>query len=415
MTHFNLDLRISRLSNVRKARIVKASASLRQASMFRKAEDLLRRYEANVRELEAHYSKEFHDWGQSQGAVFTNPETGNTVRFTSLPSQEQSKHYQRWESGGYEDRGGPSKDHQTKRETKRLRDKARMKELKERIKELRPKFKEDKEEKTKPKSFRKRPKSKMSERSGLGEGDIGGKATSSIRNEYKGDKLMDALSKASYENLEIAQRAAEEAYHNPDGWVGQVHWISAMPEDALREFHSGVSKKLSDARGAKFADVVYRTGVDNGLEEEDALAILDFREDKPDYGRKLSNQELFNRFLNHPKTSQETKERMRKMDINEFMAMYNAILDDEDETELSMTKTSSLTLRGFQARIGSSILGEVRPVRKTAPLKAHQLLPSEKKAVIMAYQSGSTDMKRRVFAAIQESHTGKDVREQRRR
>jgi hypothetical protein len=65
------------------------------------------------------------------------------------------------------------------------------------------------------------------------------------------------------------------------------------------------------------------------LESEDADELAKFKGDKPGFGRKLTPNELMQKFL--AKAKPETKERMQGMAIDDFMVMYKAIMADEDE------------------------------------------------------------------------------------
>lgn len=104
--------------------------------------------------------------------------------------------------------------------------------------------------------------------------------------------------------------------------VGYTH-------ENVKKLHDEVAKRLR-----KISDHVYGKEVLNvankyDLEAEDADELRDFKGDKPGAGRKLPDAELMQKFMQ--KAKPETRERMKGMNIADFMAMYNAIMAEEDE------------------------------------------------------------------------------------
>lgn len=66
----------------------------------------------------------------------------------------------------------------------------------------------------------------------------------------------------------------------------------------------------------------------HSLKDGDADSVLDWKKKKPAAGKKLSDAQMLARFLAH--ASPETKERMKGMSPKDFMAVYNAIMEDEE-------------------------------------------------------------------------------------
>ena len=63
------------------------------------------------------------------------------------------------------------------------------------------------------------------------------------------------------------------------------------------------------------------------LGDDDAEELKDFKERKPSKGKPLTDQQLMQKFLRA--ASPETRERMKGMSVDDFKAMYDAIMDEE--------------------------------------------------------------------------------------
>ena len=304
---------------------------------FTSKDPALRR-RAVERVMTARYTEEFKEWANSQGDVFTNPDTGNKVRFNSLPSQSQKEVYRRYEGGEYEDKGGPAAGAGGGRgEDGGARDQgaddgggggggggahADRKEL------------------------RGKAKKGMDDKTGITEETLGGMFPVAKLADLEGDmgdRIKKGLMASSYQDLESLFTSAEYMAAHPDDDYTKNHWLTKivkLDNDEMKKFHKALGKKLQDAKGRKYNETVLGIANNNGLEGIDADAVWQFRKDKPARGKKLSPEELKQKFLQGSWADAETKERVREMSADDFMAMRNAIFDEEEE-ELAFAVAAS--------------------------------------------------------------------------
>lgn len=145
----------------------------------------------------------------------------------------------------------------------------------------------------------------------------------------------EQLKQATYEDLERMRKAAAYILDNWDSDFAQNHALIkhlGYDREGLKKLKKLLKRKLGDVNGRRYHDDVLEIANKYDLESEDADALYDWRVDKPARGRALTDQEKFNRFM--AKAKPETRERMRNMDLADFMVMYKSILKevlDEDE------------------------------------------------------------------------------------
>ena len=148
----------------------------------------------------------------------------------------------------------------------------------------------------------------------------------------------EQLKKAKYGDLEKMRRAAAWLADNWEDDRAKEHPLvknMGFDREGLQKLQKLMKRKLGDVNGRQYHQDVLDMSNKHDLESEDADALYDFRIDKPTRGRALSDQEKMSRFL--AKAKPETKERMQGMSVQDFMVMYNAILQEvlEDEEDLA--------------------------------------------------------------------------------
>ena len=137
----------------------------------------------------------------------------------------------------------------------------------------------------------------------------------------------------TYGTLKQLASNVQAAVDDPEGPYAQALAGSGYTPGELSKMHATIKSMLKGAEGRKYNQTVLDVANKYDLESEDADELYDFKDDKPGRGKKLTPQELMQKFL--AKAAPETKERMQGMAIDDFMAMYNAIMADEDEEELA--------------------------------------------------------------------------------
>jgi hypothetical protein len=339
------------------------------------------RRKAVARVMTARYTPEFKEWANGQGAVFTHPETNNQVRFNSLPSQSQKEVYRRYKGGEYQDRGGPAPGEGGGDDDGGDREQGAAGE-----------GGEERQEGGKKRQIRRRPKKKMEDAASISDEELSEMLPTDKLDALDGDKgnrIKDGFRNASYSDLESLFVSTEYMAENPEDDYSKNHWLmktAGLSPAEIKKLHKQLGKKLKDAKGSLYGEKVVEVAEGNDLEDKDAWAVQDFLEDKPTRGRKLSPQELFQRFLNHPKTSAETKERMKDMNLNEFMAMYNSIMDEDEEDELAFSGA------GRQA----SQKDDLRLFERPPGAKEAHLSQLGRKIVRMAFHSKDPEVRRKL-------------------
>lgn len=328
----------------------------------------------------ARYAEEFMQG--VEGQTFHNPETGNQVKFVSLPHTEQQKIYQQWaqaQQGAQAPQESEPKG-ETKPETQTPQPSGKHKDRKE---------------------LRAKPKAKMSDTVGVSE-ELTELLVPEGMSETSRETAKKALSEAKYELLEQLRNNAEKALEKPNGAYMKGLLAGGYTEEGVRKMHKGLNKALEAAEGKKYHPTVLSVANMYDLESEDADELRDFKGDKPHRGRKLNPQELFQKFMQ--KAKPETRERMKSMDLNDFMAMYNSIMAEEEEE--SPAKTASRLPRQPHAEV----LQAIQEGRLAVPLTVFDepeddepqvaLSAEEREIVRLAYASQDPQVRRQVLALL---------------
>jgi len=346
-----------------------------------KSKDPGLRRQAVERVMTARYTQEFKEWANGQGAVFTHPETNNQVRFNSLPSQSQKEVYRRYKGGEYQDRGGPAPgaDGGGDDDGGRDRDQGAAGEGGD--------YADRKE-------LRGKPKKKMEDKAAIDDDDLERMLPLDKINGLEGDmgdRIKEGLRNASFNDLESIYISATWMAENPDDEYTKNHWLSKhakLDNSEMKKLHKTLGKKLEAAKGRKYGERTLEIANRNSLEGVDADAVYDFRKAKPLTGRKLTPEQLKQKFLQGSWADAETKERVRNMSADEFMAMRNSIFDeDEDELEFAgegQGRQASEKLRLFERPPGA---GED---------KEASLSEVGRKIVRMAYHSKDPEVRRKL-------------------
>jgi len=375
--------------------------------------DLRRRAVAHLRrvadEMEAgereagNYNPRFVEEMKGLGEFFANPNynpnnprSKQKVRWNSLTSQAQSEAHQKYNSGDFDEvlRGQYGEDWQrTEGEGgKRTREEGGAGSRGTRYADR--------------KEIRTKPKKSMDDSTSWTDEELSAMLPMDKLDRLSGNKkerFLNGLRGQDFNGLDTIAMGIEYAAEHPDDPWSKDHWAvkdMGFTADDMRSFHKGIQKKFQEARGRRFHKNVVQVANDNDLEDEDPQAVLDFRLDKPETGRQLTPEQLFQKFLNHPKTSPETRERMKDMNVQEFMAMYNSIMKDEDEDELVFGGGEG----GRQAskRAGEEDEESVWPPNLLEPppgggKKASRLSPIGRRLVRMAYESSNPDLRRKLI------------------
>lgn len=328
--------------------------------------DLRRRAVEQI--ITARYTPEFLEWAKSQGKVFnhTTP-TGqvNQVSWASLFSKEQTEVHKRYDAGEYKDKGGPSPGGDGGDGGPHANRKA--------LRGVPKKAMKDKAELDQDTLGRMLPMEKISQL----EGD-------------KGDRIKRGLMGASYHDLEAIHTSASYMAENPDDEYTKNHWLTKdakLDHGEMKTFHKALGKKLQDAMGRKYGATVLEIANSNSLEGIDADAVWQFRRDKPARGRKLTPEQLKQKFLQGSWADAETRERVQKMSPDEFEAMRNAIFDEEDD-ELSFGEVAASSRQASEMNLFERPPGSDK---KEANLSA-----IGRKLVRMAFNSKDPEVRRKL-------------------
>lgn len=346
------------------------------------------RRKAVERVLQARYTPEFKAWADKQGDVFTHqtPSGPHKVKFNSLNSQEQKEVYRRWAAGEYHDQGGPAPGEKGEGEGEKKEAPAEGEE------EERGHKYSDRTE------LRGQPKKKMDDKATLSEEDLAEiLPVDKIRKQRHGDRILEGLQKASYGDLDALYESTKFLAANPEDDFSKNHWLrkhAGLSGDDLKTFFKGLSKKLEDAKGRLYSENVLEIANDNDLEGIDADSVRQFRIDKPATGRKLTPEQLKQKFLAGPWiTDPKQRERIMKMSPDEFMAMRNSILEEEEE-ELEMagaSKQAADELRLFE-----------RPPGSEGSEKAARLTVVGRQIVRIAYESKDATTRDKIVKLLQQ-------------
>ncbi len=149
-----------------------------------------------------------------------------------------------------------------------------------------------------------------------------------LKDEFR-KQVEGQIEDASYHLLGIAHENFQRALEKPDGKIARSMARQGYTPEDIQKVHKALESKLDELKGRRYSKTVLDIANKHDLEGEDADELYAFKHDRPHRGRKLPPQELMQKFLQ--KASPETRERMKGMPIADFMAMYNAIMADEDE------------------------------------------------------------------------------------
>ena len=373
--------------NDKQRQIVRLAYTTKDPELRRKAvENVLKAQHI----VEARYTPEFKAWADAQGDVFTNPKTQNKNRFNSIPSEAQREVYRRWKAGDYHEQGGPAPGAGGEGGGA---GKEKAAPADEGGDEGGPRGQKHKGRT----QLRGVAKKQMEDPAELGDRDLGDflPVTKLTRlPAERGRRLREGLKKATFNELEALEKITQFIVENPDDEYSKKHWMTeslGLTPAEIKTFHKGVRKKLADARGRLYGERVLEIANNNDLEGLDADAVHQFRLDKPKWGRQLTPEQLKQKFLQGPWADAETKERVRDMTADEFMAMRNAIFDEEEEEEM-----------GASAKVASVIGDEDFNMFELPPGmgKGARLSEVGRKIVRIAYESKDPAVREKITKLV---------------
>jgi hypothetical protein len=166
-------------------------------------------------------------------------------------------------------------------------------------------------------------------------------AKESLSKPINRQQLRDAYNKTSYAITNKNSRQAEQL--RGAGYTADD--IKKMNGEFMNMFHNPHT----------FHQNVTAVANEYDLDAEDAEQLYDFRADKPAYGRKLSPEQLFHKFLSRAKP--ETRERMQGMNIQDFMVMYLSIMADEDDEAIDLSRAVAAGKGGDHTDIMQGAMG----------------------------------------------------------
>lgn len=143
----------------------------------------------------------------------------------------------------------------------------------------------------------------------------------------------ESLKEPTYQLLSIVHDNTAKAIKDPQGKYMKALNKRGYSAEVVQALNKALESKLAETKGRKYSKAVLDVANQHDLEGEDADELYEFKHGRPRHGRPLQPQELMQRFLQ--KASPETRERMKGMPVADFMAMYNAIMADEDEAAVA--------------------------------------------------------------------------------
>jgi len=369
-----------------------------------KTKDTGLRRKAVERVVEARYNPEFKRWADAQGAVFRNPETGRMVRFNSLKSAAQKDIFRRWRAGEYHAQGGPPPPGGEAREEKPKKPEREAPAPEARVPARGEKHKDRTE-------LRGEPRKKMEDHARVTDEELNDfvpRAKLDRIAEGRGRRFQKWLRKAPYRDLDALRNVTRFLLQNPDDEYSRNHWLvkgaKLAPQD-IKNLHEGLTKKLRDTKGRLYSRTVLEIANNNDLEGVDADAVWQFRADKPKWGRRLSPEELKQKFLAGPwARDPEVRERVQKMSADEFMAMRNSIFEqEEEEDEFDLTPPPKRTAGEIEEpeeddEEMTMMLLESPP----APGKKARLSEVGRKIVRIAYESKDPEVRKKIVKLVAE-------------
>lgn len=174
------------------------------------------------------------------------------------------------------------------------------------------------------------PKKKMSDKSDIGRHHF---MQSLIAPEGMPEELRTQakaqLQNATYQDIGTILRNIEHMRASPDSEHTKELQESGYTDEDLDHIEHVLKQHMQDVHGRLYHPDMLPVANQHDLESEDLDELYQWKRHSPKHGKKLSPQELFNRFLKHAKP--ETKSRMQGMPLSDFMVMYKAIMKDTDE------------------------------------------------------------------------------------
>lgn len=263
----------------------------------------------------ADYPDEFIDWMQAKGPVFENPSTGNKVKFLSLDSHSQAVAANKWKPEWEKELESAKK----KRETEEPEEKAEPAEGEQ------GQFSQFQTSK-----FKYRGKGKSKDKKVLWqEGDLDKALPEKIRAQYQ-----SMFENADYNTLLQLLQNVETALGDWD--AVPLYQESGYTEDGMKSLQKMLRDRLKDVQGRMYTDNAGQHGVNHDFGEETMDNLYDWRKAKPATGRKLSWQQLREKFIKEAHLDAGEAKKVRGMSPDEFKHMYLAVLDadgveEEDE------------------------------------------------------------------------------------
>lgn len=152
----------------------------------------------------------------------------------------------------------------------------------------------------------------------------GGTATG--KHFQKAQKDLQALADVAWDAIDKNPRLDNGGRYSQI--LGVVGHLQEMLEDEEKLFNKHQESSDPPKSSKKWHKDVKKVMDKNSLVDDDAEELKAFKKAKPDKGKKLTNRELMQRFIQ--KAKPETKERMKDMSVIDFMVMYKSIMADEE-------------------------------------------------------------------------------------
>ena len=271
------------------------------------------------------------------------------------------------------------------------------------------------------KELRAKPKKKMADSVKVSD-ELSGILIPDSMSDAKKAQAKQQLKSANFQLLSTLRENAQHALDSPGGAYAKALKKAGYTPEGIRDMHTALSKALVPALGKKYHPDVLQVANLHDLESEDADQLAAFKGDKPARGKKLTPQELFNKFM--AKAKPETKERMQGMPLNDFMAMYAAIMSEEDEGfdapgktagrlpqephsvvqdafeegVLAMDDTVNDILAGEDEDAGGITIFDSPEEARTAKLS-----DEDRQIVRLAHSTGNVNLRRRLLAMFRAS------------
>lgn len=180
------------------------------------------------------------------------------------------------------------------------------------------------------------------------------------------------IAQATYENLQELFDRCQKLLKKEK--LPKKFLEDGYTREMLGETVGLLDQKLKDIKGHKYSKTVLQIANQYDLEGEDADEVRNFRGDKPFHGKKLTPQELMQKFL--AKAKPETKERMQGMSIADFLVMYKSIMSDEEDIEALPESGPAKTAKVLQFPLSNEERQLIHLARQTSDMKLRRHLLS---------------------------------------